>query len=73
MERPSEGEPSGKDYFVKMQEYLEDFYGNLQEIKAGRKTAQQVTAHMLRGAYAPLGKTRMVQRNIDQFITGRRD
>lgn len=68
-----DGERSGKDYFVKMREYLEDFYGNLQEIKAGRKTAEEVTEHMLRGAYAPLGKTRMVQRNIDQFLTGRRD
>lgn len=66
-----DGEQAGCAYFKKMHDYLEDFYGNLQEIKAGRKTAEEVTGHMLGGAYASLGKTRMVQRNINQFLTGR--
>ena len=66
-----EGEQAGRAYFKKMYDYLEDFYGNLQEIKAGRKSAEEIAAHMMRGAYASLGKTRMVQRNINQFLTGR--
>jgi cyclase len=65
------GEQSGRAYFKKMYDYLEDFYGHLQEIKAGRETGEKVAQHMLGGAYANLGKTRMVQRNIDQFLTGR--
>jgi len=67
-----EGEQAGRTYFKKMYDYLEDFYGNLQEIKAGRKSAEEIAAHMMRGAYASLGKTRMVQRNINQFLTGKR-
>ena len=67
-----EGEQAARTYFKKMYDYLEDFYGNLQEIKAGRKSAEEIAAHMMRGAYASLGKTRMVQRNINQFLTGKR-
>lgn len=66
-----EGEQTGRAYFKKMYDYLEDFYGNLQEIKAGRKSAEEIAAHMMRGAYASLGKSRMVQRNITQFLTGK--
>lgn len=66
-----EGEQAGRAYFKKMYDYLEDFYGNLQEIRAGRKSAEEIGAHMTRGAYASLGKTRMVQRNINQFLTGK--
>ena len=66
-----DGQQAGHEYFKKMHDYLEDFYGHLQEIKAGRKTADDVASHMLGGAYASLGKTRMVQRNINQFLTGR--
>jgi cyclase len=66
-----EGEQAGLAYFKKMYDYLEDFYGNLQEIKAGRKSAEEIAAHMMGGVYAALGKTRMVQRNINQFLTGR--
>jgi hypothetical protein len=54
-----------------MYDYLEDFHGNLQEIKAGRKSPDDVAKHMLGGAYAPLRKTRMVERNINQFLTGK--
>jgi len=67
-----DGEQSGKAYFKKMHDYLEDFYGHLGEIKSGRTTEQEVAEHMQSGVYADLGKTRMVQRNIKQFLTGRR-
>ena len=66
-----EGERAGHTYFKKMHDYLEDFYGNLQELKSGRKTKEEVAKHMLRDSYASLGKTRMVERNINQFLTGR--
>ncbi|HYT57633.1 MAG TPA: hypothetical protein VEQ38_23240 [Verrucomicrobiae bacterium] len=66
-----EGEQAGRTYFKKMYDYLEDFHGNLQEIRAGRKSRDDVAKHMLGGAYAPLGKTRMVKRNINQFLTGK--
>jgi glyoxylase-like metal-dependent hydrolase (beta-lactamase superfamily II) len=66
-----DGEAAGHAYFKRMHDYLEDFYGNLQEIKAGRKNADQVADYMLGGAYASLGKTRMVRRNINQFLTGK--
>jgi cyclase len=65
------GEHTGGVYFKKMYDYLEDFYGHLQEIKAGRETSDLVAQHMLSGPYASLGKTRMVERNINQFLTGK--
>jgi cyclase len=66
-----EGEPAGRAYFKKMYDYLEDFYGRMVEVQAGRQNAQDVAQHMLSGAYASFGKTRMVQRNINHFLTGR--
>jgi cyclase len=66
-----EGQQAGRAYFKKMYDYLEDFYGHLQEIKSGRKSAQDVAEYMMSGVYASLGKTRMVERNIHQFLTGR--
>jgi cyclase len=66
-----DGEQSGKAYFKKMHDYLEDFYGNIQEIKSGRKSKEEIIKHMQSGAYAALGKTRMVERNINQFLTGK--
>ena len=66
-----DGEQNGKAYFKKMHDYLEDFYGNLQEIKSGRKSEEDIIKHMHAGAYAALGKTRMVERNINQFLTGK--
>jgi cyclase len=66
-----EGERAGRSYFKKMHEYLEDFYGNLEEIRSGRKIREEVANHMLSGRYAELGKTRMVERNINQFLTGK--
>jgi glyoxylase-like metal-dependent hydrolase (beta-lactamase superfamily II) len=66
-----EGEKAGRAYFKKMHDYLEDFHGHLLEIKSGRKSADEVAAHMISGAYSVLGKTHMVQRNINQFLTGK--
>jgi len=66
-----DGEQAGRTYFKKMYDYLEDFHGNLQEIKSGRKSRDDVARRMQSGAYAPLGKTRMVERNINQFLTGK--
>jgi glyoxylase-like metal-dependent hydrolase (beta-lactamase superfamily II) len=65
-----QGEEAGRAYFEKMYAYLEDFYGHVQEIKSGRKSAEEVAAHMVSGIYSSLGKTRMVKRNIDQLLTG---
>jgi glyoxylase-like metal-dependent hydrolase (beta-lactamase superfamily II) len=66
-----EGQQAGQAYFKKMHDYLEDFYGKLQEIRSGRKNAREVAEYMKTGAYTSLGKTRMVERNINQFLTGR--
>lgn len=66
-----EGQQAGRAYFKKMYDYLEDFYAHLQEIKSGRKSAQDVAEYMMSGVYASLGKTRMIERNIHQFLTGR--
>ncbi len=66
-----DGEQSGNVYFKKMYDYLEDFYGNLQEIKSGRKGKDEIIQHMRGGVYGKLGKTRMVERNINQFLTGK--
>jgi glyoxylase-like metal-dependent hydrolase (beta-lactamase superfamily II) len=64
-------EKSGRAYFRKMYDYLEDFHGHLEEIKSGRESSDQVAQHMLGGAYATFGKTRMVERNINHFLTGK--
>src|SRR5512139_4099412 len=66
-----DGEESGRAYFKRMRDYLEDFYGQLQEIKAGRKSREEIIQRMQSGAYANLGKTRMVERNLNQFLTGK--
>ncbi len=66
-----DGERNGNAYFKKMYDYLEDFYGNLQEIKSGRKSEEEIIQHMRGGVYGNLGKTRMVERNINQFLTGK--
>ena len=66
-----DNEQTGHAYFKKMYDYLEDFYGHLQELESGRETSDHVAQHMLSGAYAKLGKTRMVERNINQFLTGK--
>ena len=66
-----EGEQTGREYFKRMYDYLEDFHERLLEIKSGRRGVDEVADHMLSGNYASLGKTRMVRRNIQQFLTGK--
>jgi glyoxylase-like metal-dependent hydrolase (beta-lactamase superfamily II) len=66
-----DGEQQGQASFKRMYDYLEDFHGRLLEIKSGRKSVEEVANYMQSGAYASLGKTRMVQRNINQFLTGK--
>lgn len=66
-----EGEKNGKAYFKRMYDYLEDFHGRMVEVKAGRRDAEEVAEHMMSGPYATFGKTRMVRRNINYFLTGR--
>jgi len=67
-----DGEQNGLTYFRRMRDYLQDFHSQLEEIKSGRKSKEEVARNMQSGAYAELGKTRMVERNINQFLTGRR-
>ena len=66
-----DGEQNGRGYFKSMYDYLEDFYGHMQEVKSGKRSSDDVASHMLSGPYASLGKTRMVERNINHFLTGR--
>jgi glyoxylase-like metal-dependent hydrolase (beta-lactamase superfamily II) len=66
-----DGEQNGRGYFKSMYDYLEDFYGHMQEVKSGKRSPDDVASHMLSGPYASLGKTRMVERNINHFLTGR--
>lgn len=66
-----DGEQAGQKYFKRMYDYLEDFHGRMVEVKAGRKDAEEVAEHMLSGPYATFGKTHMVRRNINHFLTGR--
>jgi glyoxylase-like metal-dependent hydrolase (beta-lactamase superfamily II) len=42
-----EDEQTGREYFKRMYDYLEDFHGHLLEIKSGRRTANEVTDYML--------------------------
>ena len=66
-----DGEHAGRAYFKRMHDYLEDFYGRLMEINSGRASREEVARHMQSGAYTTLGKNRMVERNINQFLTGK--
>src|SRR5688572_16935887 len=66
-----EGEQSGMAYFKRTHDYLEDFHGHLEELKFDRKSESEVAQHMQSGAYAALGKSRMVERNINHFLTER--
>ena len=66
-----DGEQAGRAYFKRMHDYLEEFYGQLQEIKSGRKSKEEIIQLMQSGAYSNLGKPRMVERNINQFLTGK--
>jgi cyclase len=52
----------------KFRGYLEDFDGRLKEIKVGKKSPGDVESYMKSGAYAAMGKTWMVKRNIEYFL-----
>ena len=57
-----------KRAFEKFRSYLEDFDGRLKEIKAGKWSPGDVESYMKSGAYAAMGKTWMVKRNIEYFL-----
>jgi glyoxylase-like metal-dependent hydrolase (beta-lactamase superfamily II) len=54
--------------FEKFRSYLEDFDGRLKEMKSGKKSPSEVELYMKSGAYAAMGKTWMVKRNIEYFL-----
>lgn len=64
----SQGAPACQAAFEKFRGYLADFHGRLLEAKAGKKSAEEVVAHMKSGAYAQMGKTWMVKRNVEYFL-----
>ncbi len=57
----------GRRHLEKFQIYLEDFFKRLAEIKAGRKTGEQVVAEVYE-RYPALGKRWMVKRNVEHFL-----
>lgn len=63
---------TGKDDYQraleKFRAYLSDFHGRLLEMKEGTASADDVETHMKSGAYAKMGKTWMVKRNIEYFL-----
>ncbi len=63
-----EGRAACLEAFLKFRNYLEDFHQQLSDASAGRKSAEELHAHMTSGNYASLGKTWMLQRNIDFFL-----
>lgn len=52
----------------KLRDYLTDFHSRLLEAKAGTKSAEEIASYMKSGAYAKMGKTWMVKRNIEYFL-----
>src|SRR5207244_12712003 len=59
-----DNEQTGREYFKRMYDYLDDFYGHHLEIKSARTSADEVGDHMLSGTYAYLGQTLLERRNI---------
>jgi glyoxylase-like metal-dependent hydrolase (beta-lactamase superfamily II) len=57
----------GHEHIKTFQEYMQDFSRRLAELKAGRKTAEQVIADVYE-RYPELGKRWMVKRNVDYFV-----
>jgi len=64
----SEGVDGGERAFKKFRDYLGDFRERLLELKSGKKSAGEVESYMKSGAYAAMGKTWMVKRNIEFFL-----
>jgi cyclase len=57
-----------KSALEKFRSYLEDFDGRLKEMRAGTKSPGEVESYMKSGAYASMGKTWMVKRNIEYSL-----
>jgi cyclase len=66
----AQGAEEYKQAFMKFRSYLEDFHTCLQQIKSGQRSSAEVESYMKSGAYASLGKTWMVKRNIEYFLKG---
>ena len=64
----SGGNDAYKLAFEKFRSYLVDFDGRLKEMKAGKKSPGEVESYMKSGAYAAMGKTWMVKRNIEYSL-----
>lgn len=64
----SGGNAAYKSALEKFRSYLEDFDSRLKEMKAGKQNPAEVESYMKSGAYAVMGKTWMVKRNIEYFI-----
>jgi len=64
----SEGGEAYQSAFAEFRAYLSDFHQRLLEMKAGKRTPGDVETHMKSGAYAQMGKTYMVKRNIAYFL-----
>ncbi len=57
----------GRLHLEKFHSYLQDFSKRLAEIKAGKKTGEQVVAEVYE-RYPALGKRWMVKRNVEHFL-----
>jgi len=64
----SEGADGYERALKKFRDYLKDFHGRLMEMKSGKMSPDDVESHMKSGAYATMGKTWMVKRNIEFFL-----
>jgi cyclase len=64
----SGGNDAYKSAFKKFRSYLEDFEQRLKEMKTGKKSPGEVESYMKSGAYAAMGKTWMVKRNIEYSL-----
>ena len=64
----SGGKDAYKSALEKFRSYLEDFDGRLKEMKTGKKSPSEVESYMKSGAYASMGKTWMVKRNIEYSL-----
>jgi cyclase len=64
----SGGNKAYKAAFEEFRSYLQDFDARLRELKAGKKSPGEVESYMKSGAYAAMGKTWMVKRNIEYFL-----
>jgi cyclase len=62
------GQEACRAALLKFRAYLEEFHARLGEIRAGKKSPAEIESHMKSGAYARMGKTWMVKRNIEYFL-----